>query len=180
MFQRLRGRAAASGGRRQQTRRPALAGRGGQEDCSCSGGCIAVTRGCVRAGAGTSTQPRHPVVDLRTSVGPRPGTPPVLPLSGSPPAGCRAARPSPARHCPAICENVPVWLFLVMSIVCTSCSGLHFAPWITYTVDGNPKEKLFIFSRVCKFFADIFARPAHHVPAGWSRHTEQVWPKLNR
>ena len=132
------------------------------------------------AGAGTSTQPRHPVVDLRTSVGPRPGTPPVLPLSGSPPAGCRAARPSPARHCPAICENVPVWLFLVMSIVCTSCSGLHFAPWITYTVDGNPKEKLFIFSRVCKFFADIFARPAHHVPAGWSRHTEQVWPKLNR
>ena len=60
-------------------------------------------RGAVcGAGAGTttqhSTQPRHPVVDLRTSVGARPGTPPVLPLSTT--AGClsprRAARPSPA------------------------------------------------------------------------------------
>ena len=60
-------------------------------------------RGAVcGAGAGTttqhSTQPRHPVVDLRTSVGARPGTPPVLPLSST--AGClsprRAARPSPA------------------------------------------------------------------------------------
>ena len=179
--QRLRGRAAASGGRRQQTRRPALAGRGGQEDCSCSGGCIAVTRGCVRGGG----RHQHPA--------PTPGCR-LANFSGSSAgdtAGAAALRLAPSRlprrpalasprHCPAICENVPVWLFLVMSIVCTSCSALHFAPWITYTVDGNPKEKLFIFSRVCKFFADIFARPAHHVPAGWSRHTEQVWPKLNR
>ena len=89
------------------------AGRGGSEDCSCSGGCIAVTAwGCVRGG-GRHHHPaqhpatRHPVVDLRTSVGARPGTAPVLPLSSrlSVPAPRRPALASRS-HCPAICENM--------------------------------------------------------------------------
>ena len=146
-------------------------------------------RGCVRGGGRHHHPAQHPAPTpgcrLANFSGCSAGD--TAGAAALQPAVCpRAAPRRPAlasrSHCPAICENMclPVWLFLVKSVVCTSCNSLHLAPWITYTVDGNPKEKLFIFSRVCKFFADIFARPAHHVPAGWSGHTEQVWPKLNR
>ena len=179
-------RQLAVGGGSRHGAQPWAAAAAARRTAAAAAAASRSRRGCVRGG-GRHHHPatRHPVVDLRTSVGARPGTPPVLPLSTT--AGClsprRAAPPGPRQPQPLprnMWKYVPVWLFLVKSVVCTSCNSLHLAPWITYTVDGNPKEKLFIFSRVCKFFADIFARPAHHVPAGRSGHTEQVWPKLNR
>ena len=95
-------RQLAVGGGRRHGAQPWAAAAAARRTAAAAAAASRSRRGAVcGAGAGTTTQhpaTRHPVVDLRTSVGARPGTPPVLPLSST--AGClsprRAARPSPA------------------------------------------------------------------------------------
>ena len=96
-------RQLAVGGGSRHGAQPWAAAAAARRTAAAAAAASRSRRGCVRGGGrhhhpATTTQPRHPVVDLRTSVGARPGTPPVLPLSTT--AGClsprRAARPSPA------------------------------------------------------------------------------------
>ena len=80
------------------------AGRGGSEDCSCSGGCIAVTRGCVRGGGRHHHPAQHPAPTpgcrlanfSGCSAGDTAGAAALQHRRLSVPAPRRAARPSPA------------------------------------------------------------------------------------
>ena len=103
-------RQLAVGGGRRHGAQPWAAAAAARRTAAAAAAASRSRRGCVRGGGRhhhPATQPRHPVVDLRTSVGARPGTPPVLPLSSrlSVPAPRRPALASRS-HCPAICENM--------------------------------------------------------------------------